>query len=64
MAFIESRLVSNNKVEMNSVRPLSTQLQEKAKKELNEKPNSIESDIKAIKEWLAKQPHLKTNAGK
>ena len=29
-----------------------------AKDEVNEEPERIEKDINAIKEWLAKQPHL------
>lgn len=47
-----------------SLRPLSPELQEKAKRELNEDPNRIKDDIKYIKEWLDKQPHLKARKGK
>lgn len=42
------------------IRPLPPALQEIAERELNEKPNRIESDILALREWLAKQPHLQT----
>ena len=30
-----------------------------AKKEVNEDPRNKEADLKAIKEWIKKQPHLK-----
>ncbi len=30
-----------------------------AKDELDEVPERQESDIKAVKEWISKQPHLK-----
>ncbi|XP_068620794.1 uncharacterized protein [Battus philenor] len=43
-----------------TVRPLSATLQEKAKKEVNENPRSVQSDISALKTWLQKQPHLHT----
>ncbi|CAH0726589.1 unnamed protein product, partial [Brenthis ino] len=42
------------------IRPLSKALQEKAEKELFEKPNRIPSDILALREWLKKQPHLQS----
>ena len=36
-----------------------------AKEEVNEDPERVEADINAIKEWLAKQPHLQgTRSGK
>ena len=33
-------------------------LEEMAKKEINEDPQTRQSDIKTIKEWIKKQPHL------
>ncbi|CAH0726590.1 unnamed protein product, partial [Brenthis ino] len=42
------------------IRPLPKALQEKAEKELFEKPNRIPSDILALREWLKKQPHLQS----
>ena len=33
-----------------------------AKDELNEDPERVENDMKAIREWIEKQPHLKNNA--
>ncbi|KAF5280971.1 hypothetical protein FQR65_LT14895 [Abscondita terminalis] len=41
------------------IRSLSPQLQIQAIKELNEVPERITEDIKTIREWLIKQPHLK-----
>ncbi|CAG9567044.1 unnamed protein product [Danaus chrysippus] len=41
------------------LRQLCPELAEKAKLELNEDPKTIETDIQHIKDWLAKQPHLK-----
>lgn len=63
MCVFYTAYVSGVATKMNSIRPLSKQLQEKAIKELNEKPNSIEKDIQFIKEWLAKQSHLKAKNG-
>ncbi|XP_028043362.1 alpha-tocopherol transfer protein-like [Bombyx mandarina] len=42
-----------------SVRALSPELAEKARKELNEDPSRINSDIQHLKDWLSKQPHLR-----
>ncbi|XP_050361955.1 alpha-tocopherol transfer protein-like [Nymphalis io] len=42
-----------------TIRPLSPELAEKARVELNEDPNRIESDLQHIKDWLTKQPHLR-----
>ncbi|XP_061385961.1 retinol-binding protein pinta-like [Danaus plexippus] len=39
-------------------RPLRPALQEKAIREVFEKPDRITSDIKTLREWLEKQPHL------
>lgn len=44
---------------MASVRPLSPELAEKAQKELNEVPSRLPEDLQALKDWIAKQPHLK-----
>ncbi|KAK5638979.1 hypothetical protein RI129_013274 [Pyrocoelia pectoralis] len=41
-----------------AVRLLPDYLQEVAKNELNEVPSRVPEDIKAIKEWIAKQPHI------
>ncbi|KAB0791838.1 hypothetical protein PPYR_03638 [Photinus pyralis] len=40
------------------VRPLPDYLQKVVENELNEVPSRVSDDIRAIKEWLAKQPHL------
>ncbi|XP_061707839.1 uncharacterized protein LOC133518224 [Cydia pomonella] len=40
------------------VRPLSPELQEKARVELGEDPQRLQDGIQHLKEWLAKQPHL------
>ncbi|KAM3959078.1 alpha-tocopherol transfer protein-like [Aphomia sociella] len=44
---------------MTSIRPLPAELAEKARLELNEDPNRISGDIQHLKEWIAKQPHLR-----
>ncbi|CAH2238103.1 jg18486 [Pararge aegeria aegeria] len=41
------------------VRPLSPELAEKARVELNEDPNRIDKDLQHIKDWLEKQPHIR-----
>ncbi|XP_053623850.1 uncharacterized protein LOC128682872 [Plodia interpunctella] len=41
-----------------TVRPLSAALLKKAQKEINENPKRVNSDIKALREWLDKQPHM------
>ena len=41
------------------------ELSKVAKEEVNEDPERVEADINAIREWLAKQPHLQgTRSGK
>jgi hypothetical protein len=40
------------------IRPLSKELANKAKKELNESPQRIENSLQAIKQWLKMSPHL------
>ncbi|XP_045490790.1 alpha-tocopherol transfer protein-like [Colias croceus] len=42
-----------------SIRALSPELAEKARLELNEDSNRLQSDIQHIKDWLSKQPHLR-----
>ncbi|XP_069691387.1 retinol-binding protein pinta-like [Periplaneta americana] len=41
-----------------AVRTLSPELEEVARRELNEEPERREEDLKHIREWLSKQPHL------
>ncbi len=49
--------------EMVSIRPLNSELQKIAIEELNEVPSRISEDLEAIREWLAKQSHLKSRTG-
>lgn len=42
-----------------NIRPLCPELQEKAIKELNEVPSRLADDVKALRDWIAKQPHLR-----
>ncbi|XP_046386010.1 retinol-binding protein pinta-like isoform X2 [Ischnura elegans] len=44
---------------MPNIRPLPPNLQEIAKKQLNEDPKRIDSDLAHLRDWLSKQPHLK-----
>lgn len=46
------------------LRPLSTELAEKARLELNEDPNRINDDLQHMKDWISKQPHLRARTGK
>lgn len=46
-----------------SIRPLSPDLAEKARVELNEDPKRIACDLQHIKDWLAKQPHIYARTG-
>ncbi len=50
-------------VKMASIRLLNETLHKIAIEELNEVPSRIPDDLKAIKEWLAKQSHLKSRTG-
>ncbi|XP_055908953.1 alpha-tocopherol transfer protein-like [Eupeodes corollae] len=43
---------------MSNLRPLTPLLALRAKEELNEVPERIDDDLKAFREWIAKQPHL------
>ncbi|CAH0726596.1 unnamed protein product, partial [Brenthis ino] len=42
-----------------TIRPLSPELAEKARIELNEDPKRVASDLQYIKEWLSKQPYIR-----
>lgn len=42
-----------------NIRPLSKELAEKAQKDLNEVPSRLASDVQALRDWIAKQPHLR-----
>lgn len=44
---------------MDTVRPLTKELQEIACNELNEVAERVPQDLKEFKEWIEKQPHLK-----
>ncbi|GBP41118.1 Alpha-tocopherol transfer protein-like [Eumeta japonica] len=41
------------------IRPLSSELAEKARVELNEDPQRLQDDLQHIKDWITKQPHLR-----
>jgi len=41
-----------------------TELEEIARKRINEEPDKIETNIATIKEWISKQPHLEENGRK
>lgn len=45
------------------VRPLHPELQEKARLELGEDPETLEENIHHLKQWILKQPHLKARTG-
>ena len=40
------------------------ELEKIAKETLNEDPNRREADIRSIKDWMSKQPHLKDHGRK
>ncbi|XP_053661311.1 retinol-binding protein pinta-like [Anopheles marshallii] len=44
---------------MVNLRPISAPLHEKAKRELNEKPERIDEDLAALRQWLARTPHIR-----
>lgn len=48
---------------MANIRPLCPALAERARVELNEKPNEIEARINELREWIVQQPHLKARTG-
>lgn len=41
-----------------NIREISVELQEAAKRKLNEVPERIEADLQALKTWIDQQPHL------
>lgn len=47
-----------------SIKQLPAALKAKAKEELNEVEERIPQDLQQIKDWIQKQPHLKTWDGK
>lgn len=47
---------------MAQLRPLIPKLQERAIVECNEVPERLEDDIRALREWLEKQPHLRARS--
>ncbi|XP_026324459.1 retinol-binding protein pinta-like [Hyposmocoma kahamanoa] len=42
-----------------TIRPLPSELAEKARNELNEDPKRLKHDLQNLKDWIAKQPHLR-----
>lgn len=46
-----------------SVRVLAPALAEKARLELNEDPKRLQDDLQHLKDWIAKQPHLRARTG-
>lgn len=46
-----------------SVRPLSAELAEKAKIELNENPEKVFVELEELRSWLSKQPHINARIG-
>lgn len=49
---------------MASIREISVELKEKARKELNEDPKRVKDDINYVKEWLKQQSHINARCGK
>jgi hypothetical protein len=45
------------------IRTLSADLDAIARQVLNEDPNRFQEDLKHIREWLTKQPHLTARTG-
>ncbi|XP_053684677.1 alpha-tocopherol transfer protein-like [Sabethes cyaneus] len=44
---------------MVNIRPLSVALSKKAQEELNERPERIQEDLNALRQWIAKAAHLR-----
>ncbi|XP_055622721.1 uncharacterized protein LOC129766230 [Toxorhynchites rutilus septentrionalis] len=44
---------------MVNIRPVSDALRKKAHEELNEKPERIQEDLNALRQWIAKSPHIR-----
>lgn len=44
---------------MVKIRPVSEALRKKAHVELNEKPERIQEDLQAIRQWIAKSPYIR-----
>jgi len=44
---------------MANLRPLSTELRRIAETELNEVEERLPADLQALRDWVAKQPHLR-----
>lgn len=45
------------------IRPLPQFLVEKAAKEINEVPKRIPDDLRMLRDWLKKEPHLISRTG-
>jgi hypothetical protein len=50
---------SNMKSTTINIRPLTPALAKLAAEELNETPDRLQSDLKALKEWIKQSPHLR-----
>lgn len=48
---------------MTTVRELLPELAQMASDELNEVPARIDEDLKTLKDWIMKQPHLTARLG-
>lgn len=48
---------------MSNVRQLTPELAKQAEGELNEVPSRTAEDLKTLREWIVKQPHLTAKLG-